>query len=168
MITKRCNRCGDVKPLDAFYRAAGMKDGHRGDCIECNKQAHREWHRKNAAANVDKATQWRRDNPERFEAYQREYRARPNRKRAMRDLYYRRTYGLSADEVDAMLEKQGGGCAICGALPERLGSLHLDHDHDTGRIRGLLCLSCNQALGHFRDRAELLRRAADYLEQAAA
>ena len=83
----------------------------------------------------------------------------------MRDLYYRRTYGVTADEVNAMLEAQGGGCAICGVKPERLASMHLDHDHERGHLRGLLCLSCNQALGHFRDDPALLRAAAGYLER---
>jgi hypothetical protein len=83
----------------------------------------------------------------------------------MRDLYYRRTYGLSADEVDAMLASQGGGCAICGRLPDRLGSLHLDHDHATGTLRGLLCVDCNHGLGKFRDDVELLAAAIEYLRR---
>lgn len=81
----------------------------------------------------------------------------------MRDLYYRRTYGLSADEVDAMLDAQGGGCAICGAVPKRLASLHVDHDHDTGVVRGILCLGCNQGLGKFRHDPAIMQRAIAYL-----
>jgi hypothetical protein len=88
---------------------------------------------------------------------------RPERRRAMRDLYYRRTHDLSADEADAILEAQGGVCAICGKRPERLGSMHLDHDHDTGIIREFLCITCNQGLGLFQDDAELLVAAAEYL-----
>jgi hypothetical protein len=83
----------------------------------------------------------------------------------MRDLYYRRTYGISADEADAILAAQGGGCAICGRVPERLASLHLDHDHGTGAIRGFLCIDCNQGLGKLRDDPALLRAAADYVER---
>ncbi|MBA2280271.1 MAG: endonuclease VII domain-containing protein [Actinomycetota bacterium] len=62
-----------------------------------------------------------------------------------------------------MLDAQGGGCAICGAAPARLASLHLDHDHHTGAIRGILCINCNQGIGKFGEDVERLRRAAEYL-----
>ncbi|MGH9211751.1 MAG: endonuclease VII domain-containing protein [Acidimicrobiales bacterium] len=82
--------------------------------------------------------------------------------------YYRRTFGISADEFDALLEKQGGGCAICGTCPERVASLHLDHDHVTGRGAGRSRLSCNQGIGKFRDDADLLELAAQYLRTGSA
>lgn len=162
---KRCTKCGVEKPLDQFYASPGMRDGHRNDCIECNKAAKRERHARNAEAYRARAREWAEANPERRAAYQAEYRNRPERKRAMRDAHYRRTYGISADEVDAMLEAQHGGCAICGAKPERLASMHVDHDHEHGHLRGLLCVSCNQGLGLFRDDAALLLRALVYLRQ---
>ncbi len=59
---------------------------------------------------------------------------------------------------------QGGGCALCGS-PPRTRQLHIDHDHKTGRVRGLLCFRCNRALPHYMS-AEWLRRAADYIERA--
>ncbi len=81
-------------------------------------------------------------------------------------MYYRRTYGISADEADAMLEAQGGGCAICGHRPERLASLApRPRSHDTGAIRGFLCIDCNHGIGKLRDDPELLRTAADYVER---
>ena len=57
-----------------------------------------------------------------------------------------------------MLEAQGGHCAICPARPDRLASMHVDHCHETGRIRGIVCLNCNQGLGKFRDDPGLLER----------
>lgn len=109
---------------------------------------------------------WQQENRDRRLAYQREYQARPDRKRAARDYYYRRTFGMSADDFDALLEKQGGGCAICEPKPEREASLHVDHHHDTGVIRGILCLGCNQGIGQFQDDPELLERAAAYLRRS--
>jgi Recombination endonuclease VII len=158
---KNCRICGVWKPLDEFHRATGMRDGHRNECKPCFRGLAKA--RYDSAAAVARATQWRKDNPERFQKWQAEYRARPERKRKMRDLYYRRTFGISADEFDALLAGQSGGCAICGSVPEREASFHLDHDHLSGAIRGILCLSCNQALGHFRDDPTVLQRAADYV-----
>jgi hypothetical protein len=160
---KICRLCGLNKPVSAFYAMAGMRDGYRNECKACFQAAARA--RYDSAASVERATRWQKQNPERVAAYQAEYRNRPERKRAMRDLYYRRTYGISADEVDEMLAAQGGGCAICGVLPERLGSLHVDHDHQHGHLRGLLCVSCNQGLGQFRDDPEVLLAAIDYLRR---
>ena len=164
--SKACTKCGIVKPLGEFYAMSGMRDGHRNDCIECNKAAKRERYRRNPDREIEKARGWARDNPDRYRAYQAEYRDRPERKRAMRDLYYRRTYGISADEADAILEAQDHRCAICmKPAPARLASMHLDHDHDTGAVRGFLCLDCNQALGKLRDSPDLLLRALVYLRQ---
>ena len=161
---KQCNTCFEFKPLDDFYKASSARDGHRGDCKACNLAAKKR--RYNSADAVARAAQWRRDNPERFQAYQAEYRNRPERKRAMRDLYYRRTFGITADDVDALIEKQGGVCAICGRTPTRLASWHVDHCHTTGVVRGILCIDCNQGIGKFHEDPQRLRAAADYLEGA--
>jgi hypothetical protein len=74
-----------------------------------------------------------------------------------------RLYGIGPDQYAAMLEAQDGGCAICHGQSMDGKGLHVDHDHATGRNRGLLCDRCNRGLGLFRDDAALLRAAADYL-----
>jgi hypothetical protein len=91
---KRCNKCGEVKPLDEFYVMRGMRDGHRNDCIACNLAAKRARQAANPEPYRERARRWAKENPERRAAYQAEYRKRPEVKRAMRDLYYRRTYGI--------------------------------------------------------------------------
>jgi Recombination endonuclease VII len=166
MDAKRCTKCGEVKPLSEFYAADGMRDGHRNDCIVCNKAARRERTARNPEPHRERARRWAAENPERRAAYAAEYRNRPDRKRAMRDLYYRRTYGITADQADEILASQNGCCAICcKPAPERLASMHLDHDHETGQIRGFLCLDCNHGLGKLRDSPDLLLRALVYLRQ---
>lgn len=70
-------------------------------------------------------------------------------------------YGLSQDDFDSMIEHQGSGCAICASPFEK--TPHIDHDHVTGAVRGLLCYSCNVAIGNFRDDPQLLLNAAKYL-----
>jgi hypothetical protein len=83
-------------------------------------------------------------------------------------------YGLTEEDIAAMLQKQGGGCAICGTTtPGGRGRMHIDHDHnccpeDHGCkkcIRGLLCHHCNTALGKFKDSVAILEKAIDYLKK---
>ena len=81
-----------------------------------------------------------------------------------RDRYLREKYGISLADYATMLEHQGGLCAICDRPPKKQ-ALHVDHDHVTKRVRGLLCFDCNhRVLGRQRD-LEKLRRAARYLER---
>ena len=76
--------------------------------------------------------------------------------------------GVSDDEYNRLLEAQGGGCALCGELPKRTRKdgtpykLHVDHNHRTGRIRGLLCFRCNRALPTYAT-SEWLERARVYV-----
>jgi Recombination endonuclease VII len=71
-------------------------------------------------------------------------------------------YGLTKEGYDRMLAQQHGACAICKRQPQE--TLCIDHDHDTGQVRGLLCRKCNLGLGFFDDSPSLLRAAAAYLE----
>jgi hypothetical protein len=77
----------------------------------------------------------------------------------------KRKYGITIAEYDRMFEEQNGVCAICGEPRPEERTLHIDHDHQTGVIRGLLCFRCNNALGDFREEYELFQRAADYLDR---
>lgn len=77
-------------------------------------------------------------------------------------------YGLTKEEHDRMFEAQNGVCAICKSTPNKSTnntmSLHVDHDHETGEVRGLLCHKCNAGLGFFNDSLKLVQEAAKYLE----
>lgn len=78
-----------------------------------------------------------------------------------------RTYGITREQYEAMLAGQSGVCAICGELPSTgMGkAFHVDHDHATGVIRGLLCHECNTGLGKFKDDARMVEMAAAYLRK---
>lgn len=85
------------------------------------------------------------------------------------EAYIGRTYNLSLEEYAHMFKDQGEGCYICGTRLLLDGSReqgpYIDHCHEEGHVRALLCLSCNTGLGTFRDNPELLRKAALYIEE---
>lgn len=108
---------------------------------------------------------WQRENPERYKAKQREYVESGRKSIANRKSHLKRKYGLRIEEYDRMLAAQGGGCAICGNPGRDDISLHVDHDHETGVVRGLLCFTCNNALGDLGDSYERMHRAANYLDR---
>lgn len=112
-----------------------------------------------------KSKAWREKNPER---------AKENRKRNYelnkeRNLQYSKEYNLqrkfklSLEEYQVLSDKQGNVCAICGSSCTR--SLAVDHNHNTGEIRGLLCNSCNRGIGYLKDSPDILRKAISYLEK---
>lgn len=76
-----------------------------------------------------------------------------------------RRFGMHPNQYEAMRVAQGGKCAICRGAPSR-DRLHVDHDHGTGQIRGLLCEGCNLALGKFKDSPEILEQAAAYVRRS--
>ena len=85
--------------------------------------------------------------------------------RRRNDAFLQKRYGISADQFDAILAAQGGHCVFCSRRKETNGNrLSVDHDKKTGRIRGILCLLHNGALGAFGDTREGLQRALVYLE----
>ncbi len=87
-------------------------------------------------------------------------------KEAHRRGQYRRQYGITIEEYDEMLEAQNYRCAICRDKDPggRSSRFHIDHDHVTGEVRGLLCVNCNNGLGRFKDDLLVLREAIRYLE----
>ncbi len=78
-----------------------------------------------------------------------------------RSFWLKRRYGLDATEVEWMILQQGGKCAVCRERPAK----HVDHDHRTKKVRGILCFNCNRGLGYFKDDIVLMCMAADYLER---
>lgn len=67
---------------------------------------------------------------------------------------------MTEAERDELIASQMGVCLVCLSAP----AVHVDHDHETGKVRGVLCFSCNAALGQFKDRPDVIRRAAAYVE----
>jgi len=130
-------------------------------------QAELEGQRRRRAANPEREREQNRQNaklfrsrhPERLKEYARKHREKNpgyHRKR-----HLQRYYDMTIEQYDAMVKEQDGKCRTCGTEPKRL---FVDHDHKTGKVRGLLCSKCNTALGYANDDPALLRRLAEYLE----
>ncbi|MGW5778363.1 endonuclease domain-containing protein [Streptomyces sp. NPDC003863] len=173
--SKRCVRCGEEKPRTSFAIKRSNLDGLQRECRDCMSEYHRErqisrgrrvrprvevpdghkycqrcgvikphseWHR-NATASDGLST-----------------RCKACRAIEGRAGHLKRQYGITEAERDQMIADQGGVCVICQEGPAE----HVDHDHRTGKVRGVLCFSCNAALGQFKDRPDVIRRAAAYVE----
>ena len=83
----------------------------------------------------------------------------------LRNCYLKRTYGLTQEQYLEMLTAQDGGCAICGKKEDPKKSLAVDHDKNTGQVRGILCENCNRGIGLLNHDVELLKRSIEYLNQ---
>jgi hypothetical protein len=164
---KRCKHCGITKSLNDFYSDKKARDGRRPECKACNLAAKAARNKANPQAARDRVRRWREENPEKYAALKKRNSARPEKKRADREGHLKRKYGITLDDYERMLEAQGGVCFICKKPRPEDRTLHVDHDHATGEIRGLLCFRCNNALGDFDDDYELLQNAADYLDRDA-
>jgi hypothetical protein len=160
---KECRLCRRLLPLDEFHRATGARDGHRGECKDCFRAKARERYPQVREQAIERARRWREENIDRFRENQRRRRSDPAVKAKERNDHLRRKFGLSQDDYERMLARQDSGCAICKRPPSPTASLHVDHDHETGRVRALLCVSCNNALGSFQEDPEIVRRARSYL-----
>ena len=111
-----------------------------GACVECQKKRAEAWQK----SHLDRVREHRRKTK------------------------LKRKYKLTPEQYDSMLAAQGGHCAICPCTPRKNGKrLAVDHDHRTGRIRGLLCSDHNRALGLLGDSSQLCLRAAAYLQRPA-
>lgn len=150
-----CRDCNQEKQAEEFNRDSSTKTGRSRYCRKC-------WvDRRVRQHEADKA------DPERMKR-----RLKKNLawgRKNMRKRNNRFLYGLEEEEYQAILDRQGGVCAIC-RNPERtvkngkVCNLSVDHDHKTGKVRGLLCNSCNNLLGRAKDDPNTLRAAATYLE----
>ena len=156
---KRCKVCTDLKTFDDFYRAAGTRDGYRSECKACNLKRRRLWYLDNREREIARVLAWQVEHPEMVRARMDAFRAAGKKKVSDRKSRLKRKYGLTLEDFDEMLASQGGGCAICGKPDPD----NVDHDHVTGRVRGILCWNCNIAIGQLEDDSDRARAMAEYL-----
>jgi hypothetical protein len=120
---------------------------------------------------AERTARWRAKDPEaaraKHAAYQRVWRATPKGKRMKRNSALVSAYGITLEQMEEMIAAQDGVCPICLQILNPMGKgracAAVDHDHDTGKVRGILCQSCNAALGSLGDSPDALKRAFKYL-----
>lgn len=142
-----CSKCGECKLEDEFIPARGTgKVSRKRRCLECVRST---------------AKQWYANNPDRWKETRDPAKHRANSKKhwEKRGLYLR--YGITQEQLDCQTTIQANACAICNQTQTKL---HIDHDHNSGKVRGLLCGNCNRALGLMYDNVESLEAAIDYLK----
>lgn len=162
---KVCSKCGISKPAtpECFSRSVG--ENLRPECKACQSEYRQAYGKQNQAALNAAAAEYRANNRESLaEKSASYYAALPSdvvraRNRAYALLH---EYGMTVEQYDAILTAQGGVCALC-RRPPKSKLLAVDHDHHTGVVRGLLCVSCNTSLGRLGDNEAGLLRVLEYV-----
>lgn len=151
---RECDHCHTLKPLTEFYKDTRRVDGLSRRCKRCAYEIQNTWRLNNLDKVAESMKAWRDRNPGKAA-----------------DAHIQKNYGLPPGSYDKMFTEQGGRCAICkttrpGGKSGDTGRFHVDHCHDTGAVRGLLCHGCNVSIGHFNHDEEVLRSAIQYLAKA--
>lgn len=164
---KQCIKCGEFKPLSEFTFHNRSKGQHRNFCHECEKAWIRKYHK--SPQGKEKSKEWIEKNKDKIEEYRRLYKedaVKAERTKAYhRARWLRESFGMTVDDYIKLFEDQDGKCAICGnGTNGNKKNFCVDHDHETGKVRGLLCHNCNVSVGLMKESPLLLRKAAEYLE----
>jgi hypothetical protein len=151
LLTRRCCSCGETKPVAEFGKFKDISAPINGwryysRCSECNRRQCSEYGAGNRPKRNARLKRWRKKHPLLAKAADRRGRLR-----------YK--YGLTPQDVETMNREQKGKCAICGYA----GKLVVDHCHKTGRVRKLLCASCNTFLGRVENNPQILVNMTDYM-----
>jgi hypothetical protein len=160
---KVCGRCKEEKQFDQFGKKG---NGYQSYCVRCRRIKQKEWVEANPERmqrRRDRAKQWAKDNPEKKRKHGLDWKKRNIESVREKGFAYHieKTYGLSVDEYNKILENQNALCAIC----KENKKLWIDHNHSTGTVRGLLCPSCNSLIGYLETYEHLLTKAVQYLKK---
>lgn len=135
---KKCSKCREYKELLDFSKDKYKSDGLYSSCRDCNN-----------FLNNSKERRERSKNPK-YKLIQRKYKLKK--------------FGITLEYYEQMIKEQNNCCAICKTSQEKLTKLlSIDHDHKTGKVRGLLCGKCNRALGYFNDNIKTIEKAIEYV-----
>jgi hypothetical protein len=145
MKSKVCIKCNNEKPTVQFRKSARAKTGTLNICTLCHAKEWRERYYKNKIRDRERINKYRKD---RLEKTRELNRASYHRNKSSRtDIVLMKRYGITVADRDRMFEEQKGCCAICNIHESAFKrGLHIDHSHQTGKVRQLLCYTCNTRL----------------------
>lgn len=148
-MSKACTKCKVVKEDCNFYKCSLVKSGLSPSCKACSSEYSKSYRAANRERVRNNISTWVKSNPEKCS------------ERARRATLKRR-YGMSVADYDLILKDQEGMCKICGESKR----LYIDHCHDSGIVRGLLCASCNIGVGHLEKSGDFVQKALDYIKNS--
>lgn len=154
----KCSSCGLLKLENEFsrdrYKRKGGNNrqalyGRTYDCLACIRIKRKELHKRNPQILIRRYTKRKK-----------EYDSKKQRNAMLKS-----RYGISLVEYEAMLKKQNGVCVICSkdSNHKKQGCFHVDHNHKTGKVRGLLCIRCNTIIGNSKEDVDILKKAIGYI-----
>lgn len=152
MKVKICSRCKTKKPISDYYKNGGNK--YRSECKSCSKNDYL----KSRDRHIENMKKYRKKNKKKIQEYKKEYRKKNPRNYTKEESL--RRYGITYEQRQQMEKNQKGRCAIC----KKKKSLCLDHNHNTGKVRKLLCQKCNTGIGMFDEDIHFLASAIEYLQ----
>lgn len=179
---KFCRGCNKEKAISEFTRDRWGKNGLKSRCRSCLTAQKREARHRNPIPNRRACKRWAAKNPELVKAYglkyreanrekvnacARRWRLNPRNRNRCKFLGKKaclKKYGLTPEQYDERCLAQGNRCAVCKES-DKGQRLSVDHCHRTGRVRGLLCRSCNTALGLLKEKSSLFLKAVEYLKR---
>lgn len=171
---KSCSKCNTVKNLCEFGADPRHGDGLQSHCRECQRESSDRWR----SLNLERVRQYdriRRKTPENLiekSEYDKKYRKTPKARLTVRAKLLKRywpkcTHEQAEQEYNKLFFKQSGCCAICNKHQSVFKkTLCIDHDHKTGKVRGLLCDNCNRGVGLLGDNKDTIASALIYLNRS--
>lgn len=182
---KICSKCGINKNETEYYRDCKTKDGYSYHCKNCRKPISDRYYSTHKQDRVEYAKKYREENMPKILEYRKStknIKSQKNKewyqtvkeekkkfyhenKEHKKNITYKSKYGITLEEYNKLLTSQNNACAICKSSGDECGrALAIDHDHLTGKIRGLLCSKCNISLGNINDNIEILETMIQYLK----
>lgn len=179
METKKCTTCKIEQPLSEYRKDASRSNGIHPTCNNCNKEIQRKWYKNNKEKARDNSSKRYHEKKDIINAKRREKRKNnPEEFRAKAKALYNPITSKAASWKNAgiknmtyekylqMLADQNNCCAICESHVDLFKKqLAVDHNHETGEVRGLLCLACNGGIGKLKDSIPMLEKAIKYLKK---
>lgn len=159
-MKKRCTKCGIKKSLNKFSKDKSTKDGLQCCCKECRKKYNQMRKTKTAKYRKEYYQTHKVESAEQSKRFDRSEKGKLLKRKHL----LKRGYGLTLEQYDEMIKEQDSICAICGSINSDGRRLCVDHNHETGKIRKLLCHCCNSLVGYAKEDIIILRSTINYLE----